>query len=57
VTGLRTEARSLAVSGLAAAASSASGRHMLGWTLAALTLVHHVATYALGERLLERQPA
>ena len=47
----------LAVSGLAAAAFYASGVPTLAWTQVGLTVAHHAATYALGERLLERQAA
>jgi Protein of unknown function (DUF2568) len=43
----------LAVSGLAAVAWYAAGRHALGVALAAISLVHHALVYALGERLLK----
>ena len=47
----------LTVSALAAAAFYASGLPALAWTQVALTVIHHAGTYALGERLLERQAA
>ena len=43
----------LVVSGLAAAALYAAGRHGLGIGLAALSLVYHALVYASGERLLK----
>ena len=43
----------LAVSGLAAAALYAAGRHGLGVGLAALSVVYHALVYASGERLLK----
>jgi Protein of unknown function (DUF2568) len=46
----------LIVSGLAAVAWYVSGRHALGAALAGVSIVHHVLTYALGERLLEPRP-
>ncbi len=43
----------LAISGLAAAAWYAAGRHILGLSLAALTLSYHLSVYASGQRLLK----
>ena len=43
----------LVVSGLAAAALYAAGRHGLGIGLAALSFVYHALVYASGERLLK----
>ncbi len=42
----------LLLSGLAAAAFWASGHALLGATLAALSVVHHIMVYLLGGRLL-----
>jgi Protein of unknown function (DUF2568) len=44
----------LVVSGLAALAWYASGRHALGIGLGGLSLLYHALVYASGERLLER---
>jgi Protein of unknown function (DUF2568) len=46
----------LAVSGLAAVAWYAAGRHALGVALAAVSLLHHALVYAIGERLLKPEP-
>ena len=43
----------LAISGLAAFAWYAAGRHVLGIVLAVLSLVYHCLVYASGERLLK----
>lgn len=43
----------LVISGLAALAFYAAGRHVLGWALAGLSAVYHVSVYAAGDRLLE----
>jgi len=43
----------LVISGLAAAAWFAAGRHTAGVGLAALSLVYHATVYATGRRLLE----
>ncbi len=45
-------AEEMLLSGLAAAAFYAAGRHALGWTLAGLSVVYHVLVYASGARLL-----
>jgi hypothetical protein len=45
----------LAISGLAAAAWYAAGRHVAGVALAALSLLYHASVYASGQRLLERE--
>ena len=45
----------LAISGLAALAWYASGEQALGLGLAALSLLHHVLVYLLGDRLLKRK--
>ncbi len=47
----------LAISGLAAVGFYEAGLPALAWTQVGLTVIHHAATYALGERLLDRQPA
>lgn len=44
----------LVISGVAAIALYTVGRHVLGAALAAVSVVHHVLVYAIGERLLER---
>jgi len=46
----------LAISGLAAAGFYVAGSRTLGWTLAAISLLHHALVYATGNRLLKRQP-
>ncbi len=46
----------LAVSGLAAVAWYASGRHVLGWALGGVSIVYHALVYATGARLLEHRP-
>jgi hypothetical protein len=45
----------LIISGLAAAAFYASGLHTAGWTLAAITIIHHCLVYLLGERLIKNK--
>ncbi len=52
-------AEELVLSGLAAAALYAAGRHVLGLGLAALSVVYHLLVYATGGRLLKhaRTPA
>lgn len=47
----------LAVTLLACAALYTTGQPLLGSALLALSLLHHVAVYLLGERLLKPQPA
>jgi Protein of unknown function (DUF2568) len=47
----------LAVSGLAALALYTAGQHALGAALALLSIVHHALVYALGDRLVKRDPA
>jgi hypothetical protein len=52
-------AEELVISGLAAAAWYAAGRHALGIALAALSVLYHALVYASGARLLspvERRP-
>ena len=46
----------LAISGLAAVAWYAAGRHVLGIALAALSIAYHALVYASGERLLRAGP-
>jgi Protein of unknown function (DUF2568) len=46
-------AQELAISGLAASAWYATGRHALGLALAALSLLYHACVYASGARLLD----
>jgi len=46
----------LVVSLLAALAWYAAGPHLLGWSLAGLSVAHHVLIYALGDRLLKERP-
>jgi Protein of unknown function (DUF2568) len=46
----------LAVSGLAAVAWYAAGRHGLGIALAVLSIVYHALVYASGARLLNAAP-
>ena len=43
----------LVISLLAAAAWYAAGQHLLGWALAGLSVVYHIAVYATGGRLLK----
>jgi Protein of unknown function (DUF2568) len=43
----------LAISGLAAIALYLAGQPILGWTLAVVSIVHHLMVYVLGERLLK----
>ena len=45
----------LLISGLAAGAFYLAGIPSLAWTLAALSATHHVAVYALGQRLLKHE--
>lgn len=47
----------LTLSGLAALAWYAAGRHELGAALAAVSIVHHTLVYTIGERLLKERPA
>ena len=47
----------LAISGLAAVAWYAAGRHALAWTLACVSVAHHGVTYLTGQRLLKNKPA
>ncbi len=47
----------LVISLLAALAWYAAGRYAIGWTLAGLSVVHHILVYALGDRLLKEGPA
>ncbi len=42
----------LIVSALAAWAWYVAGQHVLGWTLAGLSLVYHALVYLIGDRLL-----
>jgi Protein of unknown function (DUF2568) len=49
-------AEELAISGLAAAAWYAAGRHILGVALAALSILYHLSVYANGQRLLKAKP-
>lgn len=44
----------LAVSGLAAVAIYVAGSHILGWTLASVSIVYHALVYATGNKLLTR---
>jgi Protein of unknown function (DUF2568) len=46
----------LAVSGLAALAWYAAGRHVLGIALAVLSVAYHALVYLSGARLLKRAP-
>lgn len=46
----------LVVSGLAAWAWYAAGQHLLGWTLAGLSIVYHALVYLIGDRLLKDSP-
>jgi hypothetical protein len=43
----------LVLSGLAAIALYSSGQHFLGWTLGAISIIHHILVYLLGEALLK----
>jgi hypothetical protein len=43
----------LVVSGLAAVAFYVAGQHVLGWALAALSVVYHISVYSAGARLLK----
>lgn len=43
----------LAISGLAAASFYSGGRHVLGWGLATVSVVHHLLVYVSGNRLLD----
>jgi hypothetical protein len=43
----------LLISGIAAAAVYIAGLPILGWTLALLSVVHHLMVYALGDKLLK----
>jgi hypothetical protein len=42
------------ISGLAAFVLYLAGKPIFGWTLAALSIVHHIMVYVLGEKLLKR---
>ncbi len=44
----------LAISGLAASAAYAAGRHLLGWALGLLSAAYHALVYLQGGRLLKR---
>jgi len=44
----------LLISGLAAVALLNTGQPIFGWTLVALSIIHHVMVYALGDKLLKR---
>jgi hypothetical protein len=46
----------LLISGLAAAAWYAAGRHILGIALAVLSILYHASVYASGQRLLKPKP-
>ncbi len=46
----------LAISGLAALALATSGQLALGIALIAISIVHHVLVYAIGDRLLKAPP-
>lgn len=45
-------AEELVISGLAALAFYSAGQHVLGWGLAALSVLHHGLVYLTGRRLL-----
>jgi len=45
----------LVISGLAAIAFYVSGHHTLCWILAALSIVHHLLVYSLGDTLLMKK--
>lgn len=47
----------LVISGLAAVALYAAGAHILAWTLAGVSAVHHAMVHALDGRLIKRSPA
>lgn len=44
----------LLISGIAATAVYIAGQPILGWTLALLSIIHHLMVYTLGDRLLKR---
>lgn len=44
----------LVLSGLAAVALYAARQHAPGWSLGVVSIVHHLAVYLLGERLLRQ---
>jgi hypothetical protein len=46
-------AQELVISGIAALALIVAGRHMLGWSLAALSVMYHLLVYLSGDRLLK----
>jgi Protein of unknown function (DUF2568) len=45
----------LAISGLAAVAWYVAGQHVLGWSLALLSVFYHALVYVAGDRLLKPQ--
>jgi hypothetical protein len=47
----------LLISGLAALALYTVGAHVLGWTLAVVSVVHHALVYVLHGRLIKKAPA
>ena len=49
-------AEELLISGLAAAALVTAGQPVLGGALAAVSVVHHILVYAIGQRLLKAPP-
>ena len=43
----------LILSGLSAVAIYTTGQHLFGWALGAISIIHHILVYLLGETLLK----